>query len=207
MRRANRLVVAGVSVAALSGAWWLGRAGATSNVTPPPAEARVTAVAFAAPPPREAPLPFEPAAMMPAMSPAPRDKATAPQSEDKPPPDAEAERKRLADLFAKHRADHEREPDDARWARATEARLDGNLRALAGVRANRVVGVSCRTTSCLATLEWSSYDKARKASSDLATAHYGAACSTWVHMPRPESPSGAYQATVYFDCLPSRSGR
>jgi hypothetical protein len=154
-------------------------------------------------------MPLEPTATMPAMSPAPREAAStpAPRSEDRPPPDADAERKRLADLFATRRADHEREPDDPRWARATEAKLDTDLRALAGVRADRVVGVSCRTTSCLATLEWSSYDEARKASSDLATARYGAACSTWVHLPRPENTSGAYQATVYFDCLTSRSGR
>jgi hypothetical protein len=100
------------------------------------------------------------------------------------------------------------EPVDRNWAQGTEQLLRGDLEVVARASADRhmsLVGVECKTTSCLATFEWPSFDEAKSGWRGILHSRLSANCAREILLPDAADPSARYQATAVFDCTASRA--
>lgn len=128
--------------------------------------------------------------------------------EDAPPRPVEQDKHAAADharqVFAQRLADHEASTRDAHWAAPKEHAIAEAMGQLAsdGHQSFSVVHVDCRTTTCVARLQWP----------DEATAHAeirnlmqnaDVDCARTVTLPVASSATGSYQASLLFDCAPS----
>jgi hypothetical protein len=95
---------------------------------------------------------------------------------------------------------HRAQPIDPAWARKTNAMLQSDLTELAASSSFKLIEADCRTTSCIATVEWPSYGKAMVEWRRLLHHGYQANCSREITLPDAQDPQGAYQATIVLDC-------
>jgi len=120
------------------------------------------------------------------------------------PRDATQERAHLAGERRRALAAHAAEPVDASWAPAAARTIARDLRAIppAALRAPfRVAGVDCRTTRCVATLEWPSYDAARESfRAVIQQRSVQNRCSTFMLLDEPSDTTSAYESELLFDC-------
>jgi hypothetical protein len=130
------------------------------------------------------------------------------QSASSPPtlelPDLD-EQMREADRF--HEEQHEaalrrhgNEPRDARWASATERRLEADLEGVASSAKFKVVRVDCRTTTCVGILEWHSYQEAMRGYGATMRRAFSVNCAQEVLLLPPLDAAAPYQASMIFDC-------
>ena len=101
--------------------------------------------------------------------------------------------------------DHRHEPRDPAWADAAESKFFGDLRAVAEEGRFTIQGVSCKTTTCVATAKWNSFDSAEQHYESILHAGYQVNCTKEVLLPEPELPQAQYQASVIFDCQKARA--
>ncbi len=102
-------------------------------------------------------------------------------------------------------ATHAAQEVDSRWADRTVELLGEDLSALAS-KDMSVVAIDCRTTSCVVTMGWPSYDVAL-AEWELALHHlYRVNCDRSISLSEPEDPSLGFQAKMLFSCEGWRSG-
>jgi hypothetical protein len=121
-----------------------------------------------------------------------------------PPPMPLSEQQRES-LHAEHIARVRTEAVASPWAAETEATLRQALSKVSGGAAGfKVVGVECRSTSCLATVEWPSYRAAEKTWQAILHAQSAVACAREILLPRPNDPNARYTATAIFDCSAAR---
>lgn len=119
-------------------------------------------------------------------------------------PDLEADPEEVREQLAADRdawlAAHEREPVDPAWAGAAEASLGRGLEAVAAGAGLRVVGVRCKTTTCVGTVEWPTYDAATAAYGTVLHQRYEPNCTRSILLPEPPDPGAPYRAELTVDC-------
>ncbi len=99
------------------------------------------------------------------------------------------------------------EPVDSRWSKEANAAFRKELGEI-GARGKFTVGdVDCRTTSCLAKVDWGSYSDAESGWHQVMFGHYSKKCSRQVFVPAPdeEHVNAPYEGEVFFDCTEDRA--
>jgi hypothetical protein len=134
-----------------------------------------------------------------------------PARQEPPPQDVDPEesRRRTEQHHQDRIAQAKAELVDRAWASSTEASLQADLARFAedpGAKGMTAVKVECRTTQCLAVMEWPSFEAARGGYGDILHGRYQANCGREVLLPPPANPSARYQATVVYDCTEARAG-
>ncbi|MCH9685951.1 MAG: hypothetical protein K0V04_31240 [Deltaproteobacteria bacterium] len=99
--------------------------------------------------------------------------------------------------------EHRGESIEPAWANGVEPQFEADLRAL-GDGAFEVSDVDCRTESCLATLQFDSFEDARSSLGDLLHSRYQVNCGTTTVMVEPDDTLGPYSAELLFDCASAR---
>jgi hypothetical protein len=110
--------------------------------------------------------------------------------------------------FAAHAASieaHRRDKVDPGWARDVERAYNDDLQAISRDSQFRLLNVNCRTTSCIAELEFANFNIANQNWSKVLHRRYKTACGTEISIPPTDKPDEPYRATVVFDCLSMRS--
>jgi hypothetical protein len=169
-----------------------------------------------------APLPAEPADLR-AMSALPdpaterrlneleiqvHDLSRAPRTDDagtpaQPPPveDRRASAERARHDFEARLLEHRLSPRDSGWATSKERALTEGIGDQANAHTTfSLVDVDCRTTTCVARLQWPSEQEARAQIRDLVQ-NTDIDCARQVTLPPPGS-NAAYEVSVLFDCAP-----
>ena len=126
--------------------------------------------------------------------------ATSAGSPSAPPESAEA---REASRLAVHRAAieaHWKEPDDPAWSKPTQASFLRGLAEVAASTKSAFDRVDCRSRTCVADLEFSSYETERKNVMPFLAHGYGAPCGTSMYGPVPQDPAAPYKLTLVLDC-------
>lgn len=166
----------------------------------PPAPAPVAAARAAEPPlgadPRVASLERRMAGVQQRLQ-AQETKEGAPKAGELP--EARAEKERMAE--AAHEAAlalHRQEPRDAPWAREREQALTGQLTQAAPTVGMEVVGVDCRTTSCVARLRWADMATARGQIAALLDETARVGCARRIQF--PDTGAAPYEAELYLEC-------
>ncbi len=95
---------------------------------------------------------------------------------------------------------HAGAPTDASWAPRVEAGFQDDLTSLGDDAGFRVATTNCRTTTCIATVDFEGYDAAVAGHAALLHHDYAANCAREVVLPEPAERSGRYTATVLYDC-------
>ncbi len=99
------------------------------------------------------------------------------------------------------------EARDPVWASQAEFAFGNDFREKAPELGARLVRVECRTTGCLARVEWDSYDLAKARFRDLVHADYTTRCANSIDIGRvPDDRSRTHEATVVFQCERARTG-
>ncbi len=124
---------------------------------------------------------------------------------DAPPSDHdfEAALKRDTAFLAELTRDHAREEVDPSWSRAATAMLRRDLERASDGQF-RVVKVDCRTTMCLSTLEWPSYEQAKERALPLAASELELNCTRELLLTPPDDPKAVYQGSFFLNCLEQR---
>lgn len=78
--------------------------------------------------------------------------------------------------------------------------LKADLGEIAQTSSFELVQTECRTTSCLATMQWPTYGKAQAEWRKLLHHGYQANCSREITLPEPSDETAPYQATLVLDC-------
>jgi hypothetical protein len=118
------------------------------------------------------------------------------------------ENKHREQLLARHEASiagHQQQPVDHKWASTTATSFQADIGSFAEHAKLSLVSVDCRTTTCIATVEWASYENAIKNYERLLHFNYKANCQRQVLLPAPQDRSRPYRETVYFDCAEWRT--
>jgi len=110
--------------------------------------------------------------------------------------DADAVRA-VEDQVEQDRSRHLSEPRNHDWAVASETALRADLQDNRGVR---IGDVSCRSETCIVTLEWPDYRTAFSSYRSLLTHHYSVNCRRRMGVPPPNDPGAPYEAELFFDC-------
>jgi hypothetical protein len=111
-----------------------------------------------------------------------------------------------AELIAQHYA----APTDAKWAAAAEASLASDFESLSALpnAGFKLVNTDCRTDSCVAMLEWDSFNQANGRTGLVVHHHYALNCAREIRLADPPGePGSSYSTTVLFDCTELRAGR
>jgi hypothetical protein len=95
----------------------------------------------------------------------------------------------------------ESEAPDPAWAGATQATLETEMATLSsGARGEAVQSVQCKSTSCLATVSFPTYDAARAGFGRYAMGAYGEVrCAQTAVLDEPSDPTAPYEVQVLFD--------
>jgi len=94
---------------------------------------------------------------------------------------------------------HEREPVDAAWARDEAAAVGGALKDVAEKGQFATREVDCRSSTCVATVEWPSARTAQRQWKTLLAPDYGP-CTVEVMLDEPSDPAAPFQTKVVYDC-------
>lgn len=122
------------------------------------------------------------------------------------PPDLEEARREARRLHDELLQRHRDEPVDRGWSGQAETLLRSDLGALAEGRSYHLTSLECKTSSCVATLEWPSYATAPQEAVGVIAAPHHVNCATSVWTPPPDDPATSYRAEVFFDCSLLRAG-
>jgi hypothetical protein len=110
------------------------------------------------------------------------------------------ERAYLAQIRARLRA-HEAEQADPGWASETSTALTGAMEAFAASRkhGSKLHAIDCRSTSCVATMEFPSYSAAMTHFTGYVTSPFGMQCHQTAELPeQPEDATAPYTFKVLF---------
>ncbi len=99
----------------------------------------------------------------------------------------------------------ESEVPDPGWGVAAAAKLKEDLVAPGGERAFTTRAVECRSTMCGVTVEWPTYDSARREYRQLARRQYSLNCLRDIYVPIPGDASRPYTARLLLDCRELRA--
>jgi hypothetical protein len=112
-----------------------------------------------------------------------------------------------------HKRDHERAILRHRdtvmapeWAEKTSEAIHKGLREAQPQGEFEIIDVDCRSSSCLATLDWPSYNVAFRQWSHVVGHGYGIPCGASVYLDEPADRGAKYRGVVVFECS-SRTGQ
>ncbi len=114
------------------------------------------------------------------------------------------------DHLAEHRAavrEHDAQPIDRDWSLPMARSLTSTLSRLGTTTGFRVASVDCRTTLCVADLDWEHYNAALGHYGDVLHDRSPGGCSRETILPPPSGASGRYRAEVIFRCERSSAGQ
>jgi hypothetical protein len=96
----------------------------------------------------------------------------------------------------------EREAVDTPWAAATTQLFAADIAGLGEDSGFALVHTECRSTQCMAVMEWSSYGEAVQGYATLLHHPYQANCVRHTLLPAPDTTEVAqpYHMTIVFDC-------
>ncbi|MDI1451538.1 hypothetical protein QHF85_46280 [Polyangium sp. 6x1] len=131
-----------------------------------------------------------------------------PQAEAKvAPEDLEAEQHRNVEMHEQAVARHWEEPVDKAWSSTTAKLFEDDFDTLEQKEGLKLVSVDCRTRSCLATVEWKTFDEAQQGFDAILHHLYAANCTREILLPEPNDRTRPYQATAVFNCEAWRSAQ
>lgn len=114
------------------------------------------------------------------------------------------------ETLARHRSSHDAllasvraQGTDPTWSAGAEAKFTSDLGRL-GAHVERV---DCRTSACLATLEWPNRGQAQQEYRALIEASYQLPCDRQIFLDRAASDDAPYRATLVLDCEHARADR
>jgi hypothetical protein len=90
---------------------------------------------------------------------------------------------------------------DPVWAPAAQTKFTADLEELGA----KVDGVDCRTSGCVATLEWPSREQAQQEYRHLVEAVYQLPCDRQIFLDQAQGEDGPYRAELLLDCESVRS--
>jgi hypothetical protein len=94
------------------------------------------------------------------------------------------------------------QPYDAAWATPAENSLHSELSNAATELGFQLRGVECRTTDCMATVEFDNYEKVQENAGLLAMRPYSVNCAMRVTTPEPADVNMPYKVKVFFqNCI------
>jgi hypothetical protein len=113
-------------------------------------------------------------------------------------PEENAER--FKEHLAKRLADQAAEPAEPAWAAKTSTLLRTDIHDIATQSRFRLLNVDCRTTLCLARVEWESRGAASDEYRRLVHHPYRANCGKSVLVDENVNPNGSVGGSVLFEC-------
>jgi hypothetical protein len=116
-----------------------------------------------------------------------------------------ASRAALENQYAADLANHRRDARDPKWAPRAESGIRDTIGTVAGT--HKATRVECKTTSCVATMEWPSYDEALHGYGRLLTAIYTPNCAVKILVHDPVDGQQTYQEQLLFDCTNARASQ
>ncbi len=96
-------------------------------------------------------------------------------------------------------AAHARETPDPAWAPKVAQRVTSALKGEQEAGKFKLVNVDCRTTRCVAQVEWGSRDEATENYTSVLHKSYGMRCQRSMYLPETEQ-SGPYRAQLVIEC-------
>lgn len=136
-----------------------------------------------------------------AARPALQEEATTVRPSAPAPVDPAEEQRRVLAEYAGELQRHELEPIQPGWAVPTATGLRADLEALRTRRPFSVLGVDCRTRTCVMTLEWANYERATETATALLHHRFVVPCARTVLMPEPPQRDKPYRTQVLLDCM------
>jgi hypothetical protein len=120
------------------------------------------------------------------------------------PQDRYAAAERARQELAQRLADHDASARDSRWAAPRERVIADSVRKLAADshQSFSLVDVDCRTTTCVARVQWADEATARVEIRNLMQ-NTDVDCARQVALPAAPNAGVGYRASVLFDCAPS----
>jgi hypothetical protein len=95
---------------------------------------------------------------------------------------------------------HFDQPVDRRFAEPAERSYRKELDEIAAGAGFDVRGVDCRTSSCVATVEWKNYHEAISSYGRLMFHRFSMNCGVGASLPAPDDPSSPYAGRILFRC-------
>ena len=95
---------------------------------------------------------------------------------------------------------HQRQSIDPSWSPEAARAFSTDFSALAQGQQFTVRSIDCRSTSCIARVEWPSYAEATTGYEVLLQHSYALDCTRSLLLPDPEDPDRAYEASLLLDC-------
>jgi hypothetical protein len=105
-----------------------------------------------------------------------------------------------ARLLARHR----KEPMDPRWRDVASRRLRADLAEEIARAQASLVGVQCRSSTCVLELEWKDHASAQAHYQDLVASGTRVRCTYSMRLAEPSPVRAAYRARLIVDCAENR---
>lgn len=121
---------------------------------------------------------------------------------DDTPPDPVAERVAKEKEYADDLSNHEKDGRDPAWAPRAESTLARSIQDTLGDE--RIVRVDCKTTSCVAHIQWPTREAAAKEYQKLLITSFEPNCAVKILLHEQE-PGGPYRERMILDCTDSRA--
>ncbi len=129
-----------------------------------------------------------------------REHSTPTASQPPPPVNVEESRRIHEDEEREALDRHARESIDAQWSARAVQSLESDLEQLQVRAHGRAVRVDCRTTMCVATMEWPTHTEAVANYAHLLHGDYEVNCTRSILLHEPDDPTRPYQARLVFRC-------
>jgi len=129
-----------------------------------------------------------------------QERAHAPEPQAARPLTEEESRALHEEDFDNKLADHARDSVDSTWAPAARSNFVNDLSAIASDSKFHLVGVDCRTSTCVAEVEWSNYGDAVSEFGSVLHARYKQNCGSTILLPEPPDLAVRYRAKAVFEC-------
>lgn len=107
--------------------------------------------------------------------------------------------------FQNRIAEHARDPIDRAWASQSAQALQIDITSMSARAGGcHVVDVDCRTSSCVATIEWPNFRAARDNYQRFTQQAFHVNCAREMTLIPPQDDSRPFQASIFFDCANAR---
>jgi hypothetical protein len=100
---------------------------------------------------------------------------------------------------------HEREPVDPSWSSRAQSVYEVDLGKLAADAGFRLVGVDCRSTSCVAQLTFASLAEAKGSMQRIVLSRWTLNCAKEMNLDPATDGAPEYTTSIYFDCGGARA--
>jgi hypothetical protein len=119
-----------------------------------------------------------------------------------PPPTPDPEQLRQSLLRQQHARmeGHSQQPIDFAWSQQATRSFASDFSELVQGQTFTLRSIDCRSTSCVAMIEWPGYDEAVGSYQVLLHHTYGMDCARSLLLPEPEDPTRRYEAPFILDC-------